>query len=401
MTEPLKILLATPDAGYEQRLRQILDAALNSALQRWDTADGEVKIAELWRQLGDVVPDVVAIGPGLPLDDALSLAHQLEQERPEISVLLVNEPSAELWQQALHAGVRDVLAPDALNADIRAALDRALELAARRRHNLVGPAEDANRHGRIITVLSPKGGSGKTTVCTNLAVGLARLEPNKVAVVDVDLQFGDVASALRLTPDHTFVDAIRAPLADAMTLKTFLTPHASDVWTLCAPETPAEGEEITADQAQAVVAKLAEEFTYVMVDTSAGLNEHTLAMIDISTDLVLVCTMDVPSIRNLRKEVDALDQLGMTQQRRHFVMNRSDAKVGLELADVEATVGLRVDTTIPSARVVPLSTNQGTPLVESQPRHRVARQFTALVDDLAAGRSTSPPDGRRRRRMER
>jgi pilus assembly protein CpaE len=401
MTEPLRIVLATPDAGYEQRLRQTLDAALNGSLQRWDTADGEIKVDELWRELGDAVPDVVAIGPGLALDEAFALAHQLEQERPEISVLLISEPSAELWQQALHAGVRDVLAPEALNADVRAAFDRALELAARRRHNLLGPTEDGTRHGRIITVLSPKGGSGKTTVCTNLAVGLARIEPNNVAVIDLDLQFGDIASALRLTPGHSFVDAVRAPLADAMTLKTFLTPHASNLWSLCGPETPAEGEEITADQAQSVVAKLAEEFAYVVVDTSAGLSEHTLAMIDISTDLVLVCTMDVPSIRNLRKEVDALDQVGMIHQRRHFVMNRSDAKVGLEVADVEATVGLRVDVTIPSARVVPLSTNQGTPLVESQPRHRVAREFGKLVDTFVTERAAVASDRRRRGRSER
>lgn len=401
MTEPLRILLATPDAGYEQRLRQTLDTAVNGCLQRWDTADGAVKVEELWRELGDAVPDVVAIGPGLPLDEAFALAHQLEQERPEISVLLISEPSAELWQEALHAGVRDVLAPGALNADVRAAFDRALEVAARRRHNLLGPMEDTSRNGRIITVLSPKGGSGKTTVCTNLAIGLARVQPNDVAVIDLDLQFGDVASALRLTPDHTFVDAVRAPLADAMTLKTFLTPHASDLWSLCGPETPAEGDEVTADQAQSVVAKLAEEFAYVVVDTSAGLSEHTLAMIDISTDLVLVCTMDVPSIRNLRKEVDALDQLGMTYQRRLFVMNRSDAKVGLELADVEATVGLRVDVALPSARVVPLSTNQGTPLVESQPRHRVARELGKLVDTFVAERAAVASDGRRRKRTER
>jgi pilus assembly protein CpaE len=395
----LRILLATPDAGYEQRIRRAVEPTLAGRLQRWDTTDGEIKVAELFRQLGDEIPDVVAIGPGLPLEDALALASQLEQERPEISVLLISQPTAELWQHALRSGVRDVLAPDALDAQVREAFDRALELAARRRHNLLGSTEDESPHGRIVVVLSPKGGSGKTTVTTNLAVGLAKLAPNDVAIIDLDLQFGDIGGARRLTPEHTFVDAIRAPLADAMTLKTFLTPHASTLWSLCGPDSPAEGEEISPDQAQSVVAKLSEEFGYVIVDTSAGLNEHTLALIDIATDLVLVCTMDVPSIRNLRKEVEALDQLGINRPRRHFVMNRSDAKVGLEIADVEATVGLRVDVAIPSSRMVPLSTNQGIPLVESEPRSRISRQFTAFADEfVGAGQEKDQPSPRRRRR---
>jgi pilus assembly protein CpaE len=395
----LRILLVTPDAGYEQRIRRAVEPSLSGRLQRWDTAGEEIKVQELFRQFGDEIPDVVAIGPGLPLDDGLGLACQLEQERPEISVLLISKPTAELWQLALRSGVRDVLAPDALDAEVREAFDRALELAARRRRNLLGHTEDESPHGRIIVVLSPKGGSGKTTVTTNLAVGLAKLAPNDVAIIDLDLQFGDIAGALRLTPEHTFVDAIRAPLADAMTLKTFLTSHASTLWSLCGPESPAEGEEITPDQAQSVVAKLSEEFGYVVVDTSAGLSEHTLALIDIATDLVLVCTMDVPSIRNLRKEVEALDQLGITRPRRHFVMNRSDAKVGLEVADVEATVGLRIDVAIPSSRMVPLSTNQGIPLVESEPRSRISRQFTAFADELVGGsQGTGKAAPRRRRR---
>jgi pilus assembly protein CpaE len=148
-----------------------------------------------------------------------------------------------------------------------------------------------------------------------------------------------------------------------------------------------------------VVQKLAEEFAYVVIDTSAGLTEHALAMVDISTDLVLVCAMDVSSVRSLRKEVDALDALGMTQQRRHLVVNRADAKVGLDLRDVEATIGQTVDVTLPSSRVVPLSMNQGTPVVESQPRTPVAKQLTSLVARFT-GDATNDSGSRRRRRRD-
>jgi pilus assembly protein CpaE len=375
----LRILLATPSAGYEQRVRAAFDATLNGDLRRWD-ATSAAEPEALVRQLNDVAPDVVAIGPDVELDRALDLARQLEQQRPEISVLLVREPTSELWRDALRAGVTDVLTPGAVDAEVREAFDRALDVAARRRNNLLGDPDDGSSKGRIITVLSPKGGSGKTTVCSNLAVGLALAEPDRVAIVDLDTQFGDVASALRLTPEHTLADAVQAPdYADSLTLKSFLSPHPSNLWALCGPDSPAEGERISAEQARAVVQELADEFDYVVVDTCAGLTEHTLSVIDVSTDLVLVCAMDVSSVRSLRKEVEALDQLGITAPKRHLVINRADSKVGLAIEDVEATIGLAVDVTVPSSRVVPLSMNQGTPVVESQPRSPVARQLTQLA----------------------
>ena len=389
MTDP-RIVLATPHAGYEQRVRRAFDEHLNGALHRVDVAEDVVDPDELLAHLHGISPDVVAIGPDVALDEALELARRLELERPEISVLLISEPSAELWERIVRSGVRDVLAPDAVDAEVRVAFDRALEIAARRRQNLVGEPDDGP-NGRIITVLSPKGGSGKTTVAVNLALGLALAEPNHALVVDLDLQFGDVATALRLTPSHSIADAVRtAALTDAMALKSFLTSHVSDLWALCAPDSPAEGDEVMAAQAQTVVETLADEFPYVVVDTGAGLDEHTLSVLEVSTDLVLVAAMDVPSVRSLHKEIDALDQLGMTHAKRHLVINRADSKVGLDVRDVEATVGLPVDITLPSSRAVPLSMNQGTPVVESEPRSPVARQLTELVNRFAAPAPTQP-----------
>jgi pilus assembly protein CpaE len=398
MTDP-RILLATPFAGYEQRVRQAFDATLNGDLRRLDADVATASPTEMLRGLASLAPDVVAIGPGLDIERALDLARELERQRPEISVLLVSDPSPELWQQALRSGVRDVLAPEAIDADVRRAFDRALEVAGRRRQNLVGDPDAEGSGGRIITVLSPKGGSGKTTVATNLAAGLASYGPNGVAVVDLDTQFGDVAGALGLMPEHTLVDAARAnSQLDALVLKTYLTEHPSGLWALCGPDSPAAGEEVSAEQAQAVVRGLGEVFGQVVVDTSAGLTEHTLSVLDVSTDLLLVCTMDVPSVRSLRKLVDALELLDMRHQQRHFVINRADSKVGLDIKDVEATVGLPVNVELSSSRAVPLSTNQGVPVIESQPRSPVARQLTTLIDRFAEVPTTTEGPIRRRRR---
>lgn len=380
----LRIVLATTNVAYEQRVRQAFEPTLNGDLRRLSEALDCSNPAALVSRLAGSAPDVIAIGPGVPVDDALVLARQLEADRPEISVLLVATPTPALWQEAMRSGVTDVLAPDAVDVEVRASFERAMALAARRRQNLLGDPTTEGGRGRIITVLSPKGGSGKTTVASNLAVGLAQTKPGSAVIVDLDVQFGDVATALRLTPEHSVVDAARAGKAvDIMALKTFLTPHPTQLWALCGPEDPALGDDLTAEGARAVVKALAEEFDTVIVDTCAGLTEHTLAILDVSTDFVLVCAMDVPSVRSLRKEIDALDKLGMTGQRRHFVINRADSKVGLDIKDVEATVGLPVDIALPSNRAVPLSMNQGTPMVESEPRSPVSRQLMSLVERFA------------------
>ena len=370
MTQP-RILLSTPNAAYEQRLRRAFGGSLNGDLA-WlrDVEDPEV----LRDRVEATGADVLALGPDFPVDDALKIAETFDRQRPDLSVVLVARATTELFQRALRAGVADLLDPNALDREVHEVFSRAMELAADRRASLA--TDDAPTGGRVLTVLSPKGGTGKTTVATNVALGLSALAPGEVVLVDLDLQFGDAVGGLGLVPEHTILDVARAVNGlDAMTLKVFLTPHESQLYTLCAPGTPAEGEEVSAEQVGQILRLLASEFAYVVVDTSAGIDEYALVAAESATDFVLVCSMDVPSVRGLRKEVAALDQLGMVHQTRHFVLNRADSRVGLDVADIEATVGLSVDVALPSTRDIPLSVNQGVPLIDLKPRSAIARQF--------------------------
>ncbi len=393
MSQP-RILLSTPNAAYEQRLRQAFGDSLNGELQ-WvrDAVDTESLIG----QAMSVDAGVLALGPDFDVDEALSIASALDRQRPDVSVVLVAKATPRLYQQALRAGVRDVLAPDALDAEVREVFERAMEIATDRR-SVLRSRDATGGTGKVIAVLSPKGGTGKTTVITNLAVGLAQAAPGKVVLVDLDLQFGDAVSGLGLVPEHTMADAARAVKGlDAMTLKVFLTPHSSDLYTLCAPELPAQGEEVTAEQVSQVLHLLASEFDYVVVDTSAGLGEHALAAADCATDLVLVCSMDVPSVRGLQKELTALDQLGMTHQSRHFVLNRADSRVGLDVSDIEAAVGMAVDVALPSTRTIPLSVNHATPAIIAEPRSPIAGKLRELAarftDELVTSKTDADGGG--------
>jgi pilus assembly protein CpaE len=343
--------------------------------------------ARLFEQLVDgELPDVLLVGPHAPAPEVLTLAARLDVQSPGISVVLMAEPSPEMWQAAMRAGIRDLLPPTAEVEEIRAAVERAGSAAASRRR-VLRPVSDTERYtGRVITIASPKGGVGKTTVSTNLAIGLTAAAPQSTVLVDLDVQFGDCASALGLVPEYTLPDAVRGPASeDTMVLKTFLTQHPSGLYAVCGSESPAAGDTVTGEDVTRLLASLAREFRYVVVDTAPGLSEQTLAALDRATDVVMLSSMDVPGVRGLRKELDVLRELCMIPAGRHVVMNFADPKGGLSVRDVETTIGTGVDVVLPRSSGVPASTNQGVPLLQSgSKRDPMVKELRRLVSRFAA-----------------
>jgi pilus assembly protein CpaE len=366
------------------------------ALRVKHAADGDVAVlppgrlpadpARLFEQLADgELPDVLVIGPLAEMGEALALASRLDVQAPGISVVLVARAMPELWPVAMRAGIRDVLAPDLDDRDLRMALERAATAASGRRRVLRPVEETARYTGRVIAIASPKGGVGKTTVSTNLAIGLTNAAPQSTVLVDLDVQFGDVASALGLAPEYSLPDVVHGPASeDSMVLKTFLTQHPSGLYTVCGAESPAAGDTVSGADVTRLLALLAREFRYVVVDTAPGLSEQTLASLDRATDVVMLSSMDVPGVRGLRKELDVLRELCMIPAGRHVVMNFADPKGGLSVRDVETTIGAGVDVVLPRSKAVPASTNQGVPLLQSGKRDPMAKELRRLVARFAA-----------------
>jgi pilus assembly protein CpaE len=376
------ILLASTSPTFEKRVRQAFDGNLNGDLRRADGASPEALVADAPDDL-----QLVAVGPDIPMDNAIGLAKAFDAMRPDVSVLFVASATPEMFAAAMQVGVRDVIAPEADDEELRLAFDRAIASSTQRQSQ--APPADSHQPqrplGRVVTVISPKGGAGKTTIATNLAVLLASAHPGEVVLADFDLQFGDVTDALGLSPTHSIADAARAPgRLDATTIKVFLTPRQSDLFVLCAPGSPAEGEEVHADPAGEMLQLLASEFPYVVVDTPAGLTEHTLAAIEQSTDLVLVCDLSRSSVRSTRRVIEALDAVGLVGPQRHLVLNRAGTKVGIADAEVAASLGMRIDVGVPSTRSVPLSMNQGIPIVEAEPKSAFSRNLLGLSARFAA-----------------
>lgn len=341
---------------------------------------------QLFQRLGAgaPIPQVVVIDTAAGLDDALALSSRLAAECPGMAVVLVTEQPDALALSALRAGACDVVHPEAEVPEFAEILRRAAQVAAASApQNLADGAGSGNgdSRGRVISVVSPKGGVGKTTVATNLAVGLARSAPHSTVLVDLDVQFGDVASALNLDPEHTLLDVVRGPaVQDSMVLKTFLTQHQTGLYTVCAPASPAEADDVTSADVARLLQTLASEFRYVVVDTAPGLDDHALAAIDQADELVLMTSLDVPGVRGLRKEMTVLRDLAIDVDKRHILVNFADPRSGLTKADAEATIGASLDLVLPRSKAVPVSVNQGLPLLQSDTRDPMTKQLRKLVD---------------------
>lgn len=387
-----RFILITPSVDYERQVRASVNP-LRGTLQFYQAAYLPEAPDDILRQQTGEPPEVLILGPGLPLEEALKFAAIMDLQYPEISIVLTSEDDGETALNAMRSGIRDIISPSADSDTIRALVERASLAAAGRRRGLAPTAgEGPNAEGgRIVAVMSPKGGVGKTTIASNLAIGLGQIAPMSVVIVDLDLQFGDVASGLLLDPDFTITDAVvGAASQDAMVLKTYLSVHPGSIYALCAPRNPIDMDKITGEHVGHLLRQLRSEFQYVVVDTAPGLGEHVLATLEQATDGVWVCGMDIPSIRGLRTGFQILSELDLLPDNRHVVLNMADRKTGLTVQDVEATIGAPVDIVLPRSRTVPFSTNKGVPLLQDGSRDGVAKGLRQLLERFKPGWEARP-----------
>ena len=235
-------------------------------------------------------------------------------------------------------------------------------------------------------MFAAKGGCGKTTLAINLGVALARQGAGRVCVVDLDLSFGDVAISLQLAPLRTMADGL--PMAghlDMAGTASLLTSYQPGLDVLLAPVTPGDAEKVPPRLVGELLAVLRGMFDYVVVDTPAAFSEHVLTAIDVSSQLVLLTTPDVPALKNLRVTLDMLDLLSYPRQIRSVVVNRSDSKVGLSLEHVERVVRCPISGYIPSSRAVPISINKGVPITLDAPGHPVSQAVMKLAQQRLLG----------------
>lgn len=328
----------------------------------------------------DTHPDEIlaVIAPEVTMPVASAVAERYRLTRPDLGIIMMRERiDTEVITAALRAGIRDVVSIDDVEG-ITAAVRRSQNFSNQLR-GAMGAQVDAET-GKVIMVFGAKGGCGKTTIATNLAESLAKLGKGRVCIVDLDLDFGDVAIFLKLDPATTISRAVSYQgELDATHVRSLLTPYAENLDALLAPAKPAEAEFVTPDIAMNVIDVLRTMYSFIVLDTPPSFAEVTLRSFEKADSYILVTTLDLPSLKNIKVAMETLDALGYPRSRWHVALNRANTDVGLGQADVEEVLGVPVAVAIPSSRDVPATLNTGTTLVADNPDHPVSRAIISLA----------------------
>jgi pilus assembly protein CpaE len=344
-----------------------------------------------------VQPDVVLMDVNMPGMDGIETSERLARNVPGAAVVMMSvQNEAEYLRRSMLAGAREFLVKpftsDELFGSVRQVNVRQRE--SRLQRVPVGPGITADgvgrpeRRGRVVAVFSAKGGVGRTTLAANLAIAAATDLHQTVALVDANFQFGDIGLLLNVHPtaSATIADVL-AELAEGHVdaVDPALIAHSSGVKVLLPPPSPEMAELITADHMRRILARLRQRHELVVVDCFSQLHDPTLTILDASDVVLTVLTFDLTSIKNTRVFLGVAERLGYTEDKIRIVLNKADSAHGITLADVERSIGRKVDYTIGSdARTTTHALNNGQPFAAASGNSQISRDITAIARAVAA-----------------
>ena len=354
-------------------------------------------VTEAQRRIVEDGVDLAIFDPSYATDAGVSDGGQLLQVDPELPLVLVADTlDMSVLRTALRIGFADVV-----DAPVdRAKVDGMLELIDDQAQRAVLKEAKA-RIGKIITIMSPKGGAGKTMTTANVALQLAMWgDPSRVVIVDADLQFGDVCIAMQIDPIHTIVEAAQdLDKLDDELLESLLSTHSSGLRVLAAPLEPSLADKVSTQTVVRVLGMLKRMFDYVVIDTAPFLDEPVLSILERSDDVLLVVEMDLPNVKNAKLALDTLKLLKFPLGKIKLVLNRMNSKARLDIGELERSLELEVQAAVSSDKLVPRAVNEGEPVVSLYPRSRVAKDLRGvarLVVDYESTPEIAEGEGQRK-----
>lgn len=364
------------------------EVALNDKVTRLKDALGVHEYLE-----SHLEEDLLFVGHSIPMGVAADIARRYRVERPALGILVMREYiDSQSLAEALSAGIRELVPADDANA-LLLAVKRSKTLTEQISQRDGNPNRPA--FGKTVLVFGAKGGCGKTTIATNLALALAEREETRVCIVDLDLEFGDVAIYLSLDPKATLSTAMRMKGGlDRKAVESLVTRYKPGLDAILAPTTPSEAEFITPELVVDLIQHLRQMYDYVILDAAPSFTEITLRCFELADTYQLVTTLDVPSLKNLKVAIDTLDALGYPRSKWNVVLNRSNAKVGLTIEDVEDLLGVEIRVQVPSSGAVPAALNSGKTMRESQPDHPVSVSVAKLAATVTGEQADFTPKKR-------
>jgi pilus assembly protein CpaE len=393
MADTIKVLIVDDIAETRDHLTKLL--GFESDIEVVAAADSGRQALEM---AGRLRPDVVLMDINMPDMDGIAATELLAAEVPTASVVMMSvQGEADYLRRSMLAGAREFLvkpfSSDELSASIRQVYTREREKQDRITVTNVAAAasltpKSDREPGQLVAVFSPKGGVGRTTIAVNFAVSAAADLGIKTVLVDGSFQFGDVGVLLNLNPKNKSI-ADLVPELDAGELEsidTFVINHSSGVRVLLAPPSPEMAETITPGGVRKILEALRMATDLVVVDCTANFSDTTLAILDAADVILTVLTLEITSIKNMRLFLEVADQLGYEGSKIKLILNRADSTLGIRVADVEHSIGRKVDHTIVSdGRSVVYALNRGVPFVLSNREAQVSQDILRLATAITGG----------------
>jgi pilus assembly protein CpaE len=340
----------------------------------------------------ELKPDVVVLGIGEPMERPLQTVESLQSLLPETPIIVYSDSKdLETIRKAMMVGARDFLSRPFRPETLRASVLAALEAEEKKKLRQLGQIPGAATAGTIVTVFGAKGGIGKSTLSTNLAVALARMEKSSVCIVDIDNGFGDVAGMLDVKPEHTLADIVRdIDHIERDDLSRYVTRHELSNLDVLAGPTLLEWRKITPDQVRSVIEFLAKSYDTVLLDTSGTLNEMAEMAVGIATIVLWITTTEFASVKDSLEAMRALKILSYSQDRVRIVMNAISPDDGVRPSVVEDALQRDVFWNIPYDKKVRQGTHLGQPIVITAPRSVAAKSLVDLATLIHGGGLDKP-----------
>jgi pilus assembly protein CpaE len=345
-----------------------------------------------------VRPDVVLMDINMPGMDGITATEKLAADVPTAAVIMMSvQGEADYLRRSMLAGAREFLvkpfSSDELTASIRQVWTREKDKLSRFAPVVTGTGGGGGTGGEgepasVVSLFSPKGGVGRTTIAVNLAVAAAQ-SGKKVGLIDASFQFGDVGVLLNLNPRNKSIADLAGELqsGEAESLDTFMITHSSGIRVLLAPPSPEQAELIGPSAVKKVIDRMRKDFDLVVVDCPSSFNDSTLAVLDESDLILTLLTLEITSVKNMRLFLEVCEQLGYGEEKIRLVLNRADSTLGIRVADVEHSIGRKVDHTIVSdGRSVVYALNRGVPFYLSNREAQVSQDIQRLASAV-----TGPP----------
>jgi len=375
---PIKILIVDDVTETRENIKRLLYFEKDMMIVG-EAADGE----EAVRQTDKMNPDIVLMDINMPVMDGIAATEQISVRYPKSAIIIMSvQGEQEYLKKAMVAGAREYMVKPFSTDELVNTIRKVYDFEQKRRVQLAEPsvAKAMQRDPQIIAVFSTKGGVGRTTLATNLAVSLAEETRKKVVIVDLDLQFGDVAVMLNVVPKRTITELIQdIGQMDPDLLESYLVTHPTGIKVLPCPTRPEYAELITGGHIEKILGLLKQNYDYIIVDTPPMFHETTLTALDLCHQILLVVSLELPTIKNVKLGLEVLDSLHLKGKVK-LILNRSSGDIGIKCEDMEESLGLKVAAHIPSdGRVVIASVNKGHPFVAASPNTKITESVRELA----------------------